>query len=121
MVLPNGKVESPNKALKRSEYSMTGPTKTSTASWQPSNINECVQPKLSEIKNAIYLFTTDDNFDESLIMVYLDQLLNLTLNLIKPSPNPYSNYVRSIHDVSTIFDSLFYLINAQVNFLLKEF
>lgn len=161
------------------------------ATWQPSNVNECVQPKLSELKREIYLFTTTDNFDESLIVDYLDRLYEATVNSIiksnqqasgqqqqqqeqnqqqsgasaaaaaasksksslptrsPPSPLASSpaasssslthssnsagggggdgvntpggstvnmNSLRSIHDVSTVIDAMFLLINAQVNF-----
>lgn len=146
-----------------SEYSMLTPMTTMPpeAVWHAANTNECVQPKLTELKREIYLFTTTDNFDESLIVNYLDKLLDATLNSIKSSTsaasassslstyassNPRStltssssgggsssssdtgketttsttNSFRSIHDVSTIIDAMFYLINAQVCLKFKE-
>jgi hypothetical protein len=98
-------------------------------SWQPSNINECVQPKLNDLKNEIYAFTNNDNFDETLIVPYLDRLLDLTLKHLSStsaaasltstvSMAAASSFSRSIHDVSAIIDAMFNLINAQVCYFL---
>lgn len=96
-----------------------------TTSWQPSNVNECVQPKLNELKNEIYAFTNNDNFDETLIVPYLERLLDLTLKHLSSTSAASASVTstvatphlssRSIHDVSAIIDAMFNLINAQVN------
>ena len=78
------------------------------ASWQTVNMDECVQEPFKKIKNELYTFHTTDNFDESLIIFYMESLYDLCYQLIKQNPE------RSIHDVSTLLDSLFYVINSQV-------
>ena len=118
-----------NKNGATSEYGMSSDSLQASpppmTSWQPSNINECVQPKLNDLKNEIYAFTNNDNFDETLIVPYLDRLLDLTLKHLSSasvassltstvSMAPATSFSRSIHDVSAIIDAMFNLINAQV-------
>lgn len=79
------------------------------SSWQTANIDQCIQEPLVKLRDEIYLYHSLDNFDESQINVYLKLLHNMTLNNIK------LNAQRSIYDISTLLDTLFYLVNAQVN------
>ena len=83
----------------------------STAHWLVSNIDECIQEPLLVFKNEVFLFHTTDNFDDSRIHVYLERLYDLTMEITHKS----LKLNKSIHDVSTIIDSLYYLISAQVN------
>lgn len=80
-----------------------------TSSWQTSNINECIQEKLLSIKQEVFAFHQTDNFNEIEIISYLEKLYNLTHQHVELS------HERSIHDVSAIIDTIFYLINAQVS------
>lgn len=79
------------------------------SSWQTSNVNECIQEKLLSIKQDVYAFHQTDNFNEIEIIAYLEKLYNLTHQHVE------LNNERSIHDVSAIIDTIFYLINAQVS------
>jgi hypothetical protein len=76
--------------------------------WQAPNIDECISDSLLKLKKEIFLFSTTDNFDEKYIIIYAQQLYNSTVNNIR------SNKQRTIYDISTIIDVLFYLIDAQV-------
>jgi hypothetical protein len=81
--------------------------------WHTANVDECVQEALLELKNDAYAFHTTDNFDETLIIGFLDRLYDLSIKHVK-----LLNAERSIFDVSTLIDTMFYLVNAQVrNFL----
>ena len=52
-------------------------------------------------------FHTTDNFDETKIIGYANSLYNLTKNLFQRAD-------KTIHDVSTVIDTLKYLLNALV-------
>jgi hypothetical protein len=79
-----------------------------TASWQPINYNDCVNEDLRQFKQELYIFHTTDNFDESRIINYLQDMYDYCYKLIKFNPE------RNIHDVSILLDSMFYIINSQV-------
>jgi hypothetical protein len=81
----------------------------SSGSWQEANVDACVQPELLELKSDVYAFHTTDNFDETQIIGYLERLYDLTMKHIKLNASE-----RSIFDVSTLIDAMFYLVNAQV-------
>jgi hypothetical protein len=76
--------------------------------WQTVNLNDCIQEPFVKLRNEVYLFHTTDNFDETQIIVYLESLYDLAVKYIKSSAQ------RTIFDVSTVIDTIFYLINAQV-------
>lgn len=88
-----------------SHYNLT------TASWAKSNIDECVQEPLLLLRNEVSVFYKQDNFDDMKIFVYIEQLHDLTVQIMVKSSKPH----KGIYDLSTIIDTLFYLINAQVN------
>lgn len=88
-------------------------TKQAITDWDASNISECIQEPLYNLKQEVFVFHTTDNFDETQIIVYLEQLYDLTIKHIKSNQNNH----RSIFDIHTIIDTLFYLINAQVRLI----
>ena len=77
--------------------------------WQNADISECVHEFLIKIKKDIFNFHTTDNFDENQIIRYAEQLYSLSVKFAKKSVQ------RTIYDISTIIDSMHYLINAQVS------
>ena len=82
-----------------------------TASWAKSNIDECIQEPLLLLRNEVSVFYKQDNFDDMKIFVYIEQLHDLTVQIMVKS----SKGQKGIYDLSTIIDTLFYLINAQVS------
>ena len=80
-----------------------------TSSWQSVNVDECIQKPLVAMRDKVYLYHTLDNFDEQYIIIYLNELYGLCNSMIKNSSS------RSIHDISALLDTLFYLVNAQVS------
>lgn len=95
--------------LKNTSY-INGYTNQLTASWQQINYNDCVNEDLRKLKQELYIFHTTDNFDESRIINYLQDMYDYCYKLIKFNPD------RSIHDVSILLDSMFYIVNSQVFF-----
>ena len=96
---------------RKDEYSMN--RENPAASWQPANIEECIQEPLLRLKNEVYAFCTTDNFDETQIVTFLEKLYDLSVRHVKLDVKN-----RSIYDISTLIDTMFYLVNAQVNFFL---
>lgn len=92
------------------EYSLDYLSKRAVSNWQSANVDECVQEPLIKLKNDVFVFHTTDNFDETKILIYLNKLYDLTIQLIKSNLNNQ----RSVFDLNTIIDTMFYLINAQV-------
>ena len=80
------------------------------ASWSSPNINDCIQDNFRLLKEDVRVYYTMDNFDESKIFSFLEKLYDFTIQLIKLD----TQKSRSIFDISTIIDTLFYLIDAQV-------
>ncbi len=80
-----------------------------SGTWQATNVDECVQEALLELKSDVYAFHTTDNFDETQIIGYLDRLYDLTVKHVRLNAAE-----RSIFDISTLIDTMFYLVNAQV-------
>ena len=76
--------------------------------WQNADISECVQKFLIKIKQDIFQFYTNDNFDENQIIGFVEQLYSLSMKFARNNPK------RTIYDISTIIDSMDYLVNAQV-------
>jgi hypothetical protein len=74
-----------------------------------ANIDECIQDSLLSLRNEVQTFQSTDNFDDSQINVYLERVLDLTAQMFRNTP-------RNIFDITAIFDTLFYLVNAQVLF-----
>jgi len=66
---------------------------------------------LLSLRNEIQIFQSTDNFDDSQINVYLEKVLDMTAQMFRNTP-------RSIFDITAIFDSLFFLVNAQVYFII---
>lgn len=60
------------------------------------------------LRNEINSFQNTDNFDDAQINVFAEKLLDLTGNLLRSGQ-------KTIYDVAAVFDSLTYLLNAQVN------
>jgi hypothetical protein len=79
--------------------------------WQNADISECVHDFLIKIKKDIFNFHTTDNFDENQIIRYVEQLYSYSVKFAK------SSLQKTIHDISIIIDSLYYLIIAQVNLI----
>ena len=77
--------------------------------WHSSNIDECVQETLLKFRDEVFLFYKTDNIDESQMFRYLKRLNELTLNLFQSDSQQ-----RSIFDISTVIDTLFYLVFTQV-------
>ncbi len=98
-----------NNNLKNISYA-NGYTNQLTASWQQINYNDCVNEDLRKLKQELYIFHTTDNFDESRIITYLQDMYDYCYKLIKFNPD------RSIHDVSILLDSMFYIVNSQAYF-----
>ena len=77
--------------------------------WQVANIDECIQETLLKFRNEVFLFYKTDNIDESQMFKYLKKLSDLVSQLFK------HGLQRSIYDVSTVVDTLFYLVYTQVS------
>lgn len=108
LTTPKSPVSSNNKKTKTGQYGYVQYNFT-VASWSTANIDECVQQPLLELNKKVLLFYTIDNFDDTKIFVYLDELYDMTIKIM------YKNLRmnKSMYDVSTIIDTLLYLISAQ--------
>ena len=80
-----------------------------TSSWQAVNVDECIQKPFVALRDKVYLYHTLDNFYEQYILIYFKELNGLCSSMIKNSSS------KSIHDISALLDTLFYLVNAQVS------
>ena len=54
----------------------------SVASWSSSNTDECVQEPLLTLSKRVLAFYTIDNFDDTKIFVYLDELYDMSLKVM---------------------------------------
>lgn len=97
---------------KKSEYNSDFSHLQAIASWNEPNIENCVQESFFKLQENVKIFYTRDNFDESMIFIYLETLYQFFIQNIKLDPNNK----RSIFDINSLIDTLFYLIDAQVKF-----
>lgn len=95
-----------NKNMYNSDYSH----KQAIASWDEPKVENCIQENILKLKQEVENFYKRDNFDESMIFKYLETLYQFFVQNVKMDPNQK----RSIFDISSIIDTLYYLLDAQV-------
>jgi hypothetical protein len=100
--------ETSNTKAHQRHFSLRADRNEILTKWEAPNVDECIQDGLLRIKSDVYNFYTTDNFEEKQILIYLSEVYKLFIKNIK------LNTQRSIHDVSAVLDTLFYLLNAQV-------
>ncbi|RNA30402.1 adhesion G -coupled receptor L2-like [Brachionus plicatilis] len=97
----------------KNEYNSDFSYLQAIASWNEPSIENCIQENFFKLKEEVRNFYRRDNFDERKIFRYLEKLYQFFMENIKLDP---SNN-RSLFDISTVIDTIFYLIDAQSNLM----